>query len=152
MTPDCPPLTLVLPSDLCFLSVARAFVEAVCRAGGIGENDTNAIILATHEAANNIMRHAYHDRPAALLQIQCRYRPEGLEVCLLDDGAPFDVATVPDLDPGELRVGGRGVFLMRALMDELSCAPRGDRGNVLRMFKRCRCHFSESLATRHSSG
>jgi anti-sigma regulatory factor (Ser/Thr protein kinase) len=36
-----------------------------------------------------------------------------------------------------LRIGGRGVFLMRALMDELSCQPRGEGGNTLRMFKRC---------------
>ena len=28
--------------------------------------------------------------------------------------------------------------LMRTLMDELSCAPRGERGNALRMVKRCR--------------
>jgi serine/threonine-protein kinase RsbW len=139
---DRPPLTLALPSDPCFLPVARAFVEAVCRAGGIDESETNAVILATHEATNNIIRHAHRDRPDSQIQIQCRFRPEGLEVCLLDDGEPFDVGTVPELDPAELRIGGRGVFLMRALMDELSCAPRGARGNVLRMLKRCRCHFS----------
>jgi hypothetical protein len=27
---------------------------------------------------------------------------------------------------------------MRTLMDELSCQPRGERGNSLRMVKRCR--------------
>jgi len=56
---------------------------------------------------------------------------------LLDQGAPFDLDAVPKLDPRELRIGGRGVFLMRALMDELSCQPRGERGNTLRMVKRC---------------
>ena len=35
------------------------------------------------------------------------------------------------------RIGGRGVFLMRTLMDELSCERRGTRGNVLRMVKFC---------------
>jgi hypothetical protein len=43
---------------------------------------------------------------------------------------------VPHLDPGEVRLGGRGVFLMRKLTDELSCQPRGARGNVLRLVKR----------------
>ncbi|HEX5273636.1 MAG TPA: ATP-binding protein, partial [Gemmataceae bacterium] len=59
------------------------------------------------------------------------------EILISDEGAPFDLASVPHLDPAEVRVGGRGVFLMRKLMDELSCLPRGERGNTLRMFKRC---------------
>jgi anti-sigma regulatory factor (Ser/Thr protein kinase) len=37
-----------------------------------------------------------------------------------------------------MRVGGRGIFLMRTLMDELSCEPRTPRGNRLRMVRRCR--------------
>jgi anti-sigma regulatory factor (Ser/Thr protein kinase) len=42
------------------------------------------------------------------------------------------------MNPGELRIGGRGVFLMRALMDEVSCEPciPGQRGNTLRLVKR----------------
>ena len=55
---------------------------------------------------------------------------------MLDEGAPFDLDAVPYLDPAELRLGGRGVFLMRTLMDELSCQPREQRGNTLRMVKR----------------
>ena len=56
---------------------------------------------------------------------------------MLDEGAPFDLPAVPEMDPAELRIGGRGVFLMRTLMDELTCQPRGERGNVLRMVKFC---------------
>ena len=62
---------------------------------------------------------------------------EGVEIRLLDEGAPFDLSAVPVLNPAELRIGGRGVFLMRALMDELSCQPRGEQGNTLRMVKHC---------------
>ena len=45
------------------------------------------------------------------------------------------------MNPGELRIGGRGVFLMRALMDEVICEPGmpGQRGNTLRLIKRCTC-------------
>ena len=62
-----------------------------------------------------------------------------IEVHILDEGEPFDVTAVPHLDPGELRIGGRGVFLMRALMDEVTCESRipGQLGNTLRLVKRC---------------
>jgi anti-sigma regulatory factor (Ser/Thr protein kinase) len=40
------------------------------------------------------------------------------------------------MNPSELRIGGRGVFLMRKLMDELTVERRGEHGNTLRMVKR----------------
>lgn len=131
------PWTLTISSDLRLLALARSFVEAVCRVAGFDEKATHAIILATDEATNNVMRHAHRDQPDAPVQIQCFFWPDGIEIRVLDEGEPFDLDSVPNLDPSELRVGGRGVFLMRALMDELSCQPRGERGNTLRMVKRC---------------
>ena len=130
------PLTLTVPSDPRMLPVARSFVEAACQVSGLDKATTYAVVLATGEAVTNIIRHAHCQRPGAPMQIQCRLRPDGIEVLLLDEGEPFDLAAVPHLDPGELRVGGRGVFLMRKLMDELTSAPRVGRGNVLRMLKR----------------
>ncbi len=131
------PWTLTLASDLRLLPLARAFVEAACRAAGYDEVATNAIVMATDEATNNVIRHAHQGRPEAQIQIQCFPGVSACEVRLLDEGEPFDLAAVPYLDPAELRVGGRGVFLMRALMDELTCQPREERGNTLRMVKRC---------------
>jgi serine/threonine-protein kinase RsbW len=133
------PWTLTLASDLRLLSLARSFVEAVCQVAGYDERTTHAIVLATDEAVNNVMRHAHRDNPDAQIQIQCHFCRDGIEIHIHDEGAPFDLSAVPSLDPAELRVGGRGVFLMRTLMDELSCEPRGDRGNTLRMVKRCGC-------------
>ena len=137
MTSQGTPLTLTLPSDLRWLEPARTFVEAVCRAGALDEATTDAVVLATNEATSNIIRHAHQLQPEACVQIHCRFCAEGLEICLYDQGEPFDVATVPSLNPAEIRLGGRGVFLMRRLMDELSSQPRAERGNVLRMVKHC---------------
>ncbi len=136
MAPDSPPWSLTIPSDLRLLALARAFVEAVCQVAGLDERDTHAVVLATDEATNNVMRHAHRERPEAQLQIQCYLNPDQVEIVLHDEGDPFDLASVPHLNPGELRVGGRGVFLMRRLMDEISVEPRGVHGNTLRMVKR----------------
>ena len=133
------PWTLTIPSDLRLLGLARAFVEAVCQVAGFDEHTTHATVLAADEATNNVMRHAHQDNPAAQVQIQCHLLADGIEIHLHDEGQPFDLSSVPHLDPAELRVGGRGVYLMRTIMDELSCQPRGERGNTLRMVKRCPC-------------
>ena len=141
MTAENRPWTLTLPSDPRVLPLARSFVEALCQLGGLDQAITDAIVLAVHEAATNVIRHAHQNNPTALLQIQCHLCPDAVELHLLDEGEPFDIASVPHLDPAELRIGGRGVFLMRALMDEISSQPRGERGNILRMVKRCGRNF-----------
>jgi serine/threonine-protein kinase RsbW len=130
------PWSLTIPSDLRLLPLVRAFAEGICQAAGCDGHITDAVVVATDEAVNNIMRHAHRGHPEATLQIQCFLHSDSIEIRLLDEGAPFDLAAVPHLDPAELRIGGRGVFLMRALMDELSCQPRGEHGNTLRMVKR----------------
>src|SRR5260370_20940391 len=132
------PFSLTIPSDLRMLSVARAFIEAVCQTEGMDRSIIHNIVLAMSEAATNIIRHAHLERPEASVQICCRLTAETVEILLLDEGAPFDLEAVPYMDPAELRMGGRGVYLMRALMDELCCQPHGSRGNALRMVKRWR--------------
>jgi serine/threonine-protein kinase RsbW len=53
-------------------------------------------------------------------------------VCVSDEGAGFDPSRVPDpTRPENLnRPGGRGLFLIRSLMDEMEY---NERGNSLRM-------------------
>lgn len=130
------PWSMTIASDLGLLALVRAFIEGFCRVAGCDSRTTDAVVMATDEAVNNVMRHAHRGHPEATIQIQCFLHADSIEVRLLDEGAPFDLAAVPHLDPSELRIGGRGVFLMRALMDELSCQPRGEHGNTLRMVKR----------------
>ena len=137
MSPDDYPLTLTLPSDLGLVSSARSFVQCACQAGGLDQAGTDALVLAVNEAINNVIRHAHQDRPGAHVQLQCYVKEGAVEIHVLDEGDPFDLEQVPHLDPKEERIGGRGVFLMRALTDELTCQPRGERGNILRLVKRC---------------
>jgi serine/threonine-protein kinase RsbW len=135
MNPLPRPFTLILPSDLKLLPLARIFVEGVCQFCRCDPAFAESIQLALHEALQNAIRHAHQGRGDAMLEIQAQPHDDGLELRLLDDGDPFDVSGVPHLDPGELRIGGRGVFLIRRLVDEVHSEPREPRGNVLRMVK-----------------
>lgn len=138
MQPPCP-LTLSLPSDPAVLPVVRAFIEAVCQTRGVGDDERHALVVATNEAASNVIRHAHQYARDKTFHVQCTCTDEAVEVALIDEGRPFDIDAVPRLDPGELRIGGRGVFLMRALVDKIECSQRASGGNVLRMVKHHSC-------------
>jgi len=135
---EAPSFTLTVPSDPRMLSVARSFVEAVCLACGLDRSVRHALVLATGEAVSNIVRHAHRERPAAPLHVRLRIEADQAVLTFEDEGEPFDLRGVPHLPPGELRIGGRGVYLLRTLMDEVVCEKRDDveRGNVLRLVKR----------------
>src|SRR5262245_38168382 len=118
-------VALTLPSELRMLSVARRFVESVCEAHRLDRATTHALVIVTGEAITNIVRHAHQNRPDSAMEIQLQILPHAVVMTFRDEGEPFDLAAVPELPPGELRIGGRGIYLMRTLMDELSCVPRG---------------------------
>jgi serine/threonine-protein kinase RsbW len=144
MPPEPTPWSLTIPSDLRLLALARAFVEAVCQVAGLNETHTHAVVLATDEATNNVMRHAHRHAPDKILQIQCLIHPDALEIRIADEGPAFDLETVPHFDPAELRAGGRGVFLMRRLMDELEVIPRGAWSSAIRPVRRPPDAFARS--------
>lgn len=135
---DGPTFTLTLPSELRMLSVARTFVEAVCQTCQLERPVLHALVLVTGEAITNIVRHAHRHQPRTEMEMRLEIRAGQAVLTFTDQGEPFDINAVPHLNPSELRIGGRGVYLMRTLMDEVSCTPRGqgEPGNRLRLVKR----------------
>lgn len=118
------------------LPVVRSLVRSVAKLAGLTQAESYEAAVATHEACSNVIHHAHRGNPDLSVMLTCRVLPEGLEICLRDQGEPFDLDAVPDLDPVEVRMGGRGVFLIRHLMDGATCSPLAQGGNELRMFKR----------------
>lgn len=129
-------VTLTVPGDVHLLGVVRRAVEAVAELAGLSEKEVYDVVLAVNEACANVIQHGYNARPGQCLTLACRPTSRGLEVRLRDQGKPFEFEAVPELPPDELREGGRGVFLIRQLMDEVSSTTAPETGNELRLFKR----------------
>jgi CheY-like chemotaxis protein/anti-sigma regulatory factor (Ser/Thr protein kinase) len=64
-----------------------------------------------------------------LVTVASDFRPDRLEVCISDPGEGFDVASLPDPDDPEalLKSHGRGILIMRALVDDLVFEDGGRR-------------------------
>jgi serine/threonine-protein kinase RsbW len=128
--------TLTVPSDLKALPLVRRTVETMCEVCRLPASRSSEIVLATHEACTNIIRHAHGNQSDLPLTIAVRASENAFEIKILDRGAPFDFDAVPELDPVEVREGGRGVYLIRRLMDEVTCSPVAGGGNETHMVKR----------------
>jgi len=129
-------LEMSVPSDLKYLCVVRRALDAVCRLAGFDETTAGSVLLANDEACSNVVRHAYEGVSTGRIWITCRLSDDVLAIEVEDEGKPFDPGMAAHKDPAEVRPGGRGLFFIREIMDEVVYEPRHPRGTRLRMCKR----------------
>ncbi len=130
---------LELPASYKYLNVLAACVaEMLAHVEGTDEAGLLAskVQLAVQEVCTNIVKHAYAGRPGGRISgtLTLAAAPRRLVVELLDTGGPFDLASVRAPDLSEGHEGGYGLFLVRALMDEVTYA-RDDGRNRWRLVK-----------------
>lgn len=99
-----------------------------------GEDFRHAVTTAFGEAYNNVVIHAYRGRTDGVLEVEAEVSPEHITLHLKDTGksADFEEVALPDLDG--LPEGGLGVYMMRALLDEV--VYKAGTPNVLTLTKR----------------
>jgi serine/threonine-protein kinase RsbW len=117
-----------------WLRLVRQVVCEYALETGFDAQDAHAITLAVGEAVGNVIKHSYRGRTDESFVLQCKADGRNLEVSLRDNGEPFDPGQEPQLPPDELRPGGRGLYLMRTIMDDVEYSRDGG-ANVVRMRK-----------------
>lgn len=100
----------------------------------IGDDAAFDIRLCVEEALRNAIVHGNKSRKGASVTVTYSIRPGSLEVEVADEGVGFDHRNLPDPTAGEnlMKNSGRGVLIIRKLMDRVEF--RGP-GNVVRMVK-----------------
>jgi serine/threonine-protein kinase RsbW len=96
------------------------FIRAVCREAlehlRVATSVIDEIALALTEACANVVQHA---GPHQGYEVQVEIDDERCRICVADDGGGFDPGSVPTEPSSSLLEGGRGLVLMRALVDRL---------------------------------
>lgn len=87
----------------------------------LGEIQFHNLLVATTEAVNNSITHGNLRDPKKKVVITCKVTKSSIEVKVHDEGLGVTVQELPDpLDEKNLlRENGRGIFLMRHLMDSI---------------------------------
>jgi anti-sigma regulatory factor (Ser/Thr protein kinase) len=85
------------------------------------------ILLALQEGLANAILHGCRGDAAKLVRCTVEINPSAIEFTIRDPGPGFDVSGVADEseDGTNLTEHGRGIFLMRSLMDEVSYRHNG---------------------------
>lgn len=111
---------LEIQSSLGELRRARAFIEAFCTESSrqllLGEALTS-LVLAVHEAATNIVKHAYRGREDQRIDIAAEAFRDRVAVRLRHLGVPFEPSAVPPPSFDGSSESGFGVFMISRSAD-----------------------------------
>lgn len=127
---------VTMPANPAAIAAVTEGVAHVLAERNWRQDDVVAVELALREALANAIRHGCRDDVTQYVQCRVTYEePDDVVLVVRDPGPGFDPAAVPDpLDAGNrLNAGGRGLFLMRRLMDHVQFV---EGGREVRMRKR----------------
>jgi serine/threonine-protein kinase RsbW len=142
MAPD---LVLDIPSDLSSIEETVEYVMARCtRCGANPKRLRMNLRVCLAEALANAILYGNRKDPAKRVKMEVTFRDSAITACITDQGPGFNPMTVPDPTiPANLtRTEGRGIFLMRKLLDEVHF---NDQGNSVTLVLRLPKGPGESL-------
>ncbi len=110
-----------MDSNLESVNQAEEVANKMATKLGFEEEDINRIAMAVREAAVNAVLHGNAYDPAKKVTVGFENNGGKLVITVADEGQGLDLDKIPDpLAPENLlKQSGRGIFLIRAFMDEV---------------------------------
>ncbi|MEO1513972.1 MAG: ATP-binding protein [Bacteroidota bacterium] len=118
---------LTLASDPKNVARLEPFVERVFEQYKLDPEIYGNILISLTEAVTNAIIHGNENDRSKLVRVQMKKIRKKLAFLISDEGPGFDFDRLPDPTAPEnlLKIGGRGVFLMRQLSDEVQFLDNG---------------------------
>jgi serine/threonine-protein kinase RsbW len=129
-------VSYTLDSTLETVNSAEEEATRFATEAGLAEDEVLSIGMAVREAAVNAVLHGNAYDPAKKVTLELKSNSRDLTIAIRDQGKGLDVASIPDPCAPEnlLKQSGRGIFLMRSLMDEVQISP-SQTGTVVKLIK-----------------
>jgi serine/threonine-protein kinase RsbW len=127
-------LSVALPRESVSVPVVRRLAAQALRAFGVLEEDMDDVQLAITEACANVIDHA---GATDTYDVKIELSADRCAITVVDQGGGFDVDRVPERPDDDAEMG-RGVALMRALVDNVAFRNEPQAGAVVHMVKTLR--------------
>ena len=137
MAPENKHLVVVLETQVESVNLAEEMCLRVAEAAGFDDEMCYRIGMSVREGVINAFHYGNQERPDKKIHLALDLTPEKLVIHVMDEGKGFKLSDVPDplAEENILSTSGRGIFLMRAFMDEFEVVPGSTGGAEIVMSK-----------------
>ncbi|MGA2904986.1 MAG: ATP-binding protein [Candidatus Korobacteraceae bacterium] len=113
---------LVFTGDPAAMVAARDGIMDFLHQHCAGEQEEIDIMIALQEGLANAVLHGCQNDPSKIIRCSVDVTPQAITIVIKDPGQGFDTSAATDSadDGTNLTQHGRGICLMRSLMDEVS--------------------------------
>ena len=124
---------IVIPSKSVFVAAVDDFVYEMFGKAGITRSQIADFAISISEMVNNAITHGNSSRPEKTVTVKIDIEQETARISIKDQGTGFDPDSVPN--PVEknnlLKQVGRGIFIVRSLMDSVDFYYTGSGTEVI---------------------
>ena len=126
---------LTLASNPKNIGKIERFLKTIGRSVRLDEIQFHKLMVSLTEAVNNAIVHGNHSIPAKKVHVTCELLPGWILLMIHDEGKGFRPEKIgnPLAKENLLRESGRGIFLMRTLMDKVEFEV-GKSGTLVRLW------------------
>ena len=126
-----------IPSCLDYLKDVDEFVEKRLKGTGLSESELADVAISVTEAVTNAIVHGNRSDEDKKVEVTLEIKDPDVVIWVKDQGGGFDPGSVPS--PVEkdniLRKVGRGIFILKSLMDDVDFKFRSEGGTLVKMVK-----------------
>lgn len=133
-------LEISVPSSVEYLALVDSVAEAFCSWASVPRRMADDISMAAIEAATNAIVHGNGSNPEKKARVVFSRTDCDVIITVTDEGPGFDPDAVPDpLDEDRmLATSGRGIFIMKSVMDDVQITFPKQGGTRVRLVKQVR--------------
>jgi len=112
---------LTIRSNINELRKVAEFTENIGEQLGLSEDEIDDISIAVTEAVNNAITHGNKNNESKSIEISYKNEKEKIIVYVKDNGVGFEIDKISDPRMSEnlLKDSGRGILIMKSLMDDV---------------------------------
>jgi serine/threonine-protein kinase RsbW len=127
---------ITIPSSDSYLADVDSFLEGVLRELEVDESVVADIAISVSELVNNAIFHGNKNASDKTVRVQVTRSQKGIRVAVTDQGGGFDPDGIADpiAEENLMKEVGRGIFIVRSLMDKVDIKPT-DRGTTTTITK-----------------
>ena len=122
-------IKISIPSLIDNIQVIESFIDNAKEDFEINDDMYGNIMISVTECISNAIIHGNQSNADKMVHLELQMQQGLLKCCIEDEGSGFDYSNLPDpTEPENIeKLGGRGIFLMRNLSDDVKFEENGKK-------------------------